>query len=178
MIVRRYLTERLRDSGSDRALCSAPLPPPPLWAVWTTTTWTGWPAACRPPATGPSWRRCCAVRRRRCRRRGETGGGGREARGIPGRGEEDEYRGRKVQGGVDEAQRGRQQWRLGPGRGPGGWGRAQARRAMAMAGDWMTLWRMPPRHVSERGVSPPAPCRLPRTHRRRWLRRWGLKVEE
>ena len=32
-IVRRYLTERPRDPGSDRALCSAPLPPPPLWVV-------------------------------------------------------------------------------------------------------------------------------------------------
>ena len=27
MIVWRYLTEQLRDPGSDRALCSAPLPP-------------------------------------------------------------------------------------------------------------------------------------------------------
>jgi hypothetical protein len=29
MTVRRYLTERLRDPGSDRTLCSAPLPPSP-----------------------------------------------------------------------------------------------------------------------------------------------------
>ena len=36
-------------------------------------------------------------------------GGGKEAHRIPGRGEEDEYRGRKVQGGVDEAQRGREE---------------------------------------------------------------------
>ena len=76
-----------------------PSPPPRcgLWAVWTTTTWTGWPAACRPPATGPSWCLRCAGCRRRCLCRGETGGGGREAHGIPGRGENDEYRGRKVQ---------------------------------------------------------------------------------
>jgi hypothetical protein len=40
---------------------------------------------------------------------GGDGGGGKEARGIPGRGEEDKYRGRKVQGGVDEAQRGREE---------------------------------------------------------------------
>ena len=32
MIVRRYLTERLRDPGSDRALCSAP--PPPHCGQW------------------------------------------------------------------------------------------------------------------------------------------------
>jgi len=34
---------------------------------------------------------------------GEGGGGGEEACGVPGRGEEDEDRGQKVQGGVDEA---------------------------------------------------------------------------
>ena len=84
---------------NDRAQCSAPLPPPPLWVVETTKTWTGWPAACRPPAVGPLWRRRCTGCRRRCRHRGEAAGGGREARGIPGRGEENEYRGRKVQGG-------------------------------------------------------------------------------
>ena len=50
-------------------------PPPPLWAVRTTTTWTWWPAACRPKATGPSWRRRCAGCQRRCCRRGKTGGG-------------------------------------------------------------------------------------------------------
>ena len=33
-------------------------------------------------------------------------GGGKEARGIPGRGEEDKYQGWKVQGRVDKAQRG------------------------------------------------------------------------
>ena len=38
------------------------------------------------------------------------GGGGREACKIPGRGEEDKYRGgRKVQGRLDEAQRGREE---------------------------------------------------------------------
>ena len=100
-------------------------------------------------------RRC----RRRCRRRGEAAGGGREARGIPGRGEENEYRGQKVQGGVevDEAQHGREEeegGRVGGwAAGPGGGGRARARRATAMAGDWTTALRMPPRCVSEGGLS-------------------------
>ena len=33
MIVRRYLTERLRDPGSDRALCSSVFCTPPLLVV-------------------------------------------------------------------------------------------------------------------------------------------------
>ena len=37
---------------------------------------------------------------------GKGGGGSEEARRITGRGEDDEYRGREVQAGVDEAQRG------------------------------------------------------------------------
>ncbi len=45
-------------------------------------------------------------------------GGGREACGIPGRGEEDKYRGRKVQGGVDKAQHRREEEEGGSG---GGW---------------------------------------------------------
>jgi hypothetical protein len=47
-------------------------------------------------------------------------GGGRVARGIPGRGEEEKYRGRKVQGGVEEAQRGQEEEEGGSG---GGWAR-------------------------------------------------------
>ena len=42
---------------------------------------------------------------------GGDGGGDREARGIPGRGEEDEYQDRKVQGRMDETQRGREERR-------------------------------------------------------------------
>ena len=132
----RYPTERLHDPGSERAQCSAPLPPPRC----------GWWRRRRPAAV-PSWRRRCAGRRRHCR---EAAGGGREARGIPGRGEENEYRGQKVQGGVevDEAQHGREEeegssvggWAAGP----GGGGRARAWRATAMAGDWTTTLRMPP----------------------------------
>ena len=105
--MRRYLTERLRDPGSDRTLCSAPLPPsPPVvgggddddvdWvARGLSSSGDGsivasmlrWSSASLSPSGG-------------------DGGGGREARRIPGWGEEDKYRGRNVQGGVDEAQRG------------------------------------------------------------------------
>ncbi len=104
--MRRYLTERLRDPGSDRALCSAP-PPPIVGGVDDDVDWVArgllsssdgsivastlrWSSTSLSPSGG-------------------VGGGGREARGIPGRGEEDEYRGRKVQDGVDEAQRGREE---------------------------------------------------------------------
>jgi hypothetical protein len=151
-------------------------------------TWTGWPAACCPPATGLSWRRRCAGRWRCCCLRGETGGGGREAHGIPGRGEEDDYRGRKVQGGVDEAQRGREEEEGGSG---GGWARDGVPGAGGELGrggrrwpgrgldDWMTARRMPPCRVSERGVSPPNTCRSSRpVDGARWLGRWGLEVEE
>ena len=79
-------------------------PSPPLFWVAGTTTRTGWPASCCPPVTGPLWHQRCIARRRCCCRQGETGGGGNEAHGIPGRGEEDKYRGWKVQCRVDEAQ--------------------------------------------------------------------------
>jgi hypothetical protein len=107
--VRRYPTERLHDPGSDRALCSATLPPPALngrdddeagWVArgltssgdWSLVALTlRWSSALLSP-----WG-------------GEGGGGGEEACEIPGGGEEDEDRGREVQGGVDEAQRGREE---------------------------------------------------------------------
>jgi hypothetical protein len=98
--VRRYPTERLHDPGSDRALCSAPSPP-------------------RPGRRGRRRRGLGGPRPDVLRRwvpRGfdaalvgggeREGGGGEEACGIPGGCEEDEDRGREVQGGVDEAQRG------------------------------------------------------------------------
>ena len=107
--MRRYPSERLHNPGSDRALCSAPLPTPALdggddddtdWvARGLTSSEDGffvalmlrWLAALLSPC------------------RGEGGGGGEEACGIPGGGEEDEDRGQEVQGGVDEAQRGREE---------------------------------------------------------------------
>ena len=55
---------------------SEPFPPhPPPWAAWTTTTQTGWPAACRPPVTVPSWLRRCSGCWRFCRRGVEREGG-------------------------------------------------------------------------------------------------------
>ncbi len=66
----------------------------------------------------------------------------------------------------------------GPGTGSRGQGASLGEAGDAMAEDWTTAWRMPPRRVLERVVSPPAPCRLSRTRRRRWLRWWGVEVEE
>jgi hypothetical protein len=59
--------------------CFAPLPPHPgaFWEVGMTTTRTGWPVACHPQKTGPSWLRRCAGHRHRCCRWGETGEGAR-----------------------------------------------------------------------------------------------------
>ena len=150
------------------------------------TTWTGWPAACRPQTTVPSWFDTAlvvgivdAVGGR------QGGGGGEKARGSPGRGEEDKYQGWKVQGGGGgrgSAQAGgrggRKRRRPGQERGPGGGGRARARRATATSVDRTTARRMPLRRVSERGVSPPAPRQSLRTRGRRWLERWVLEVEE
>jgi hypothetical protein len=56
----------------------------------------------------PLCRQRCAGPQRRCRRRGERGGP-KEPHRIPDRGEEDKYRGRKVHGGLDEAQRGQEE---------------------------------------------------------------------
>jgi len=109
MTVRRYPSKQLHNPGSDRVLCSTPLPAPALvggddddvdWvARGLTSSGYGflvastlrWLAALLSP-----WG-------------GEGGGGGEEACGIPVGGEEDEDRGREVQGGVDEAQRGREE---------------------------------------------------------------------
>ena len=155
---------------NDRAQCSAPLPPPPLWVVETTKTWTGWPAACRPPAVGPSWRRRCAGCWRRCRRRGEAAGGGREARGIPGRGEENEYRGQKVQGGRKRRAAASAAGPPVPGAGDE-LGRGGRRR---WPGTGRPRCGCPP-VVFQRGFSPPATCRY--TRRRRWLdSAWGLRI--
>jgi len=95
----------------------------------------------------------------------EGGGGGKEACGIPGRGEEDKDRGREVQGRVDEARRGREEEGGGSvgGRDPHGvpvpgvggeLGRGGRRRRLGTGG--RPHGRCPPHRVSEGGVSPPA----------------------
>ena len=97
--MRRYLTERPCDPGSDRALCSAPLPPPPLWVVGgVDDNDMDWVAR----GLSSSGDGSIVVSTLRwlstsLSLSGGDRGGGREAHGIPGRGENDEYRGRKVQ---------------------------------------------------------------------------------
>jgi hypothetical protein len=105
MTVRRHLTKQLHDPGSYKALCSAP--PPHSGRQGRQQRGLGLGGL--PPV----------VLRRQVHHGidaalvvnivvaigGRRGGARRkEAHGIPGRGEEDEYRGRKVQCGVDEAQ--------------------------------------------------------------------------
>ncbi len=103
--MRRHLTKQLHDPGSYRALYSAP---PPILGGGEDND-VDWVAGLLSSS-------------------GDRSMGGKEAHGIPGRGEEDEYRGRKVQGRVDEAQcgweeegRGGQKHRQpGPEHSPGG----------------------------------------------------------
>ena len=100
MTVRRYPSERLHDPGSDRALCSAPLHAPALdggddddaeWEAGSLSDGSLMASTlCWLSALLSPWG-------------GEGGGGGEGACVVPGRGEEDEDRGREVQGGVDEA---------------------------------------------------------------------------
>jgi hypothetical protein len=137
-------TERLRDPGSDRGRCVLQ-PPPPLWAVGTTTTWTGWPAACRPPATGPSWRQRCAGRWRRCLCWGETGGGagtGRLAEFLAGVRRTSIEAGRYKAGWTRLSAGGRKRRAAavaaGPGTGSLGRGVSSGVAKTAMAGDWTT----------------------------------------
>ena len=91
------------------------------------------------------------------------GGGGKEDRGIPGRDEEDEYGGQKVQGGVNEAQCGREEEE---GKSFGGRERDGVP-GMSSARDRTSALRMPLHCVSERGGSPPAPRRSLCTRGRR-----------
>ena len=99
--MRRHLTKQLRDPGSDRVICAPPCGDDDNadWvACGLTSSENGsivastlcWSSASLLPSGGDR-------------------GGGEKARGSPGRGEEDKYRGWKVQGGVDEAQRRREE---------------------------------------------------------------------
>ena len=139
--------------------------------------------ACRPPATGPSRRQRCAGCRRCCGRRAE-GGGGEEARGTPGGGVEYNDRGRKVQGGVDEAQRWQEEEEGGnvggrdqdgvPGAGSelgrgGRWRRPGTGRPLGGCHP-VAFWR-------GHGVSSPASRQLSRTRGRQWLGPWGVVSE-
>jgi len=109
MTVRRHLTKRLCDPGSNRVFCVLPSPPRRILggghndnADWVARGLSSsengsivastlhWSLASLLPSGGDR-------------------GGGEKAHGSPGRGEEDDYRGWKVQGGVDEAQHRREE---------------------------------------------------------------------
>ena len=106
MTVRRHLTKQLHDPGSYKALCSAP-PPPILGGRDDDDADWDW-VACLLSSSGDRSIMASTLRwlSTLLSPSGGDGGGARrkEAHGIHGRGEEDEYRGRKVQYGVDEAQ--------------------------------------------------------------------------
>ena len=99
--MRRHLTKRLHDSGSDRVICAPPcgnnnkadwvacglISSENRFIVASTLRWS---SASLLPSRGDR-------------------GGGKKAHGSPVRGEEDKYRGWKVQGGVDEAQHRREE---------------------------------------------------------------------
>jgi hypothetical protein len=180
MTARRYPTERLHDPGSDRAQCSAPLPPPPVVGGGDDND-VDWVARGLSSSGGGS---IVALTLHRSSASlslwgGEGGGGGEEACGIPGRGEENEYRGRKVQGGVevDEAPHGgRKRMVAASAAGPpvpGAGDELGCGGRRRWPGTGRPLCGCPP-VTFQRGVSPPATCQC--TRRRRWLDgAWGLR---
>ena len=87
--MRRYLTERLRDPGSDRGQCSAPLPPPRVGGEDNKDV--DWVA--RGLLSSGNRSIVALMLRRLLASLLPLGGdgGGREAHGVPGRGEEDKY---------------------------------------------------------------------------------------
>ena len=145
------VAERSREQQGTGVLHPSHTLPP--WVAGTTMRRTESPAACHPPAMGPSQRQRCAGCRRRCSHWG-GGGGGEEARRTPGGGEEYNDWGRKIGWGGRGSARagGRGGWQRrwpGPGWGPRGGERAWARRTMATARDRTTARWMPPCCVSE-----------------------------
>jgi hypothetical protein len=114
-------------------------------------------------------------------------GGGREARRIPSRGEEDEYRGPKLQGGVDEARCGREEEKGGSG---GGWAQDGVPGSGGELGrGWRRRWPgtgrlddhaadAPPSRFGEGGLSSRHLSIVVTRNGARWLGRWGLEVEE
>jgi len=150
MTVRRHLTERLCDPGSDRVFCAPPSPPRRVLGGGDDDN-TDWVARGLSSSENGSivastlrWSSASLLPSGGDRGRGE------KAHGSPGRGEEDKYRGWKVRGGVDEAQCRREEKE---GKSIGGRDRDGV---PATPGDRTTARRMPLRRVSERGVSPPA----------------------
>jgi hypothetical protein len=111
MTVRRHLTERLHDPGSNRVFCAPPSPPGAFWEAGMMTTWTGWPAACRPQTTVPSWFDTALVVGIVDAVGGRQGGGGarRLAEALAGVRRTSIKAGRYKAGGVDEAQRRREE---------------------------------------------------------------------
>jgi hypothetical protein len=183
MMVQRHLTKRLRDPGSDRVFCAPPSPPRRVLGGGDDNNADLVARGLSSSEKDPSWLRSCAGRRHRCCRWGETGEGARR---------------------LAEALAGVRRTSIEDGRYKAGWTRLSAggrkRRTKASAagtgtgsrgrgvssgvagdgdawapGDPATARQMPLHHVSERGVSPPAPRRSLRTRGRRWLKRWGLK---
>jgi hypothetical protein len=173
MTVRRYPTERLHDPGSDRALCSAPSPPPALDggddddADWVARGLTSsgdrslvastlrWSAGGR--GRGGAVRRLVGFLAGVRRTKIEAG----------------RYKAGWMRLSAGGRKRGVAASVAGTRRGPRGGGRARAWRATATAGDRTTAQQIPPCLVSEGGVSPPAPRRSSQTRGRRWLERWG-----
>jgi len=109
MTVRRHLTERLRDPGSDSLFCAPPSPPRRVLGGGDDDN-ADWVARGLSSSENGSivaltlrWSSASLLQSAGDR------GGGEKARGSPGRGEEDKYRGWKVQGGIDKAQRRREE---------------------------------------------------------------------
>ena len=107
--MRRHLTERLRDPGRNRVFCAPPAPPRRVLGGGDNDN-VDWVARGLSSSKNGSsvaltmrWSSALLLPL------GGDRGGGEKARGSPGRGEEDKYRGWKVQGGVDEAQRRREE---------------------------------------------------------------------
>ena len=152
------------------------------WAAGTTTTRTGLPAACRPPATG-------LLRRQRCtgcwRHRGRRGGGGgEEACRTPGGVRSTMIKAGRDREGWTRLQRGQEEEESGSVGGQDRDGVPGAGSELGRGGQWRRPGTGQPlggchpvAFQRGQGVSSPAPRQLSRTRGRRWLRPWGLVAE-
>ena len=163
-----------------------PSPPSPPWVAGTTTTRTGWPAACRPPAMVPSWLQCFAGRWRCCCHGDEReGGAGRRlAEFLEGVRRTKIEAGRYKAGWMRLSAGGRKRRAAEEEEGGSVGGRDPDRdkgrgASLGVAGDsdgWGPDDRAsdaPPVTFRKGGVSPPASRRSPQTRGRQWLGRWG-----